>query len=183
MVCWHLPQHCLLRRLQAQEGLRYTGDMQQGQGTTDCSPSPHSKATPTSCKWFSLLAVSSLSHTSILWLRNSSRWCSAVPPGSTLYLLTLLKVFCLILAPALSVLNVWPLVGRQHISAFPPVFSCWDPSAWLLATTSLACGGKACHQPLRQPLPVNASAGTKAQGLHWAFWAAEHSYARSLWWC
>lgn len=118
----------------------------------------------TSFKQFSLLAVPLLSHTSILlWLRNSSRWCSAVSPVSTLCLLVLLKVFCLILASAFSVLSVWPLVGRHNkLVQFPPLFGAWDPGTWLLGTTALECGGcvtaATCQRPHWNRRPRNCTA-------------------------
>lgn len=140
--------------------------MEQEKRTTACSPSPHSKAMLASFKQFSLLAIPLLSHTSILlWLRNSSRWCSAVSPVSTLCLLVLLKEFCLILASPLSVLSVWPLVGRHNkLVHFPPYLVVGILKTWLLGTTSLERGGWVYQQLLGQLLPVNASTETETLG-------------------
>lgn len=111
-------------------------DMQQQEKLTRaCSPSPHSTAMLASFKQFSLLVIPLLSHTStLLWLRNSPRWCSAASPVSTLCLLALLKVLCLILASALSVLSVWPLAGRHNkLVHFPTylVVEILGPGSWV----------------------------------------------------
>lgn len=115
-----------------------------------------------SFKQFSLLATPLLSHTStLLWLRNSPRWCSAASPVSTLCLLALLEVLCLILASALSVLSVWPLVGRHNkLVHFPTylVVEILGPGSWVAWAWRLSVPATT------QLLPVNTSTGTETLG-------------------
>lgn len=182
-VCWHLLPHRLhLHLLQAQGDLSFTRNKQQEKWTTACSPSPHSKAMLPSFKQFYLLAIPLLSHTSILlWLRNSSRWCSAVPPVSTLCLLELLKVLCdpgvgFVCSECLAI--SWK---TQQISAFPPSLRGWDPQPWLLGATSLSVKAGSSSRDSDTCCLLMPLLEWKAWELHCASWDAQHSYKHTLW--
>lgn len=135
-----------------------------------------------SFKQFYLLAVPLLSHTSILlWLRNSSRWCSAVPPLSTLCLLGLLKVLCdpgvaFVCSECLAI--SWK---TQHISAFPPLFRGWDPQPWPWVPPPLSVEAESSSRDSDTRCLLMPLLEWKAWELHCVSWDAKHSYEHTLW--